>query len=223
MADAPPPLPNDQPDGGSATCPAGLHQLIEQCSFMKKAYLSAGAPLPRTRPDGFATLIRIIVDQQVSVHAGRAIWRKLETGLGTVTPKTVLEASDDTLRGGGLSRPKVRYSRALAHEVVENGLDLEALRSADDVTVMASLTRVTGIGRWTAEIYLMFALGRPDVWPAGDLALAVSAQRLMQLETRPTPKEMDEIAERWRPWRSTAALMLWYYYRFTGGPGAPGD
>ena len=203
--------------------PAGLHQLIDQCTHMRRAYETAGAPLARTREDGFQSLLRTIVDQQVSTHAGAAIWRKLGTVLGDVTPESVLAADEDTLRSGGLSRAKARYGKALADEIVSGRLDLIALRKASDADVMEQLTAVKGIGRWTAEIYLMFALGRPDVFPVGDLALLVAAGRLLGLEERPSQKEMEEIAETWRPWRSTAALMLWHYYRFSGGTGAPGE
>lgn len=202
--------------------PPGLFDLVDTCEHMARAYALAGAPLPRRRPDGFPALVNSIVGQQVSAHAGRAIWLKLENGLGEVSPETVLAAGPDKLRALGLSRPKAAYATGLAEAVTAGGLDLVALRDAPDEAVVESLTALKGIGQWTAEIYLMFALGRPDVMPSGDLALAEAAARLMGLSERPKPKELAAIADRWRPWRSTAALMLWYYYRFTGGPGAPG-
>jgi DNA-3-methyladenine glycosylase II len=199
----------------------GLLELVDQCEYMARAYAEAGAPLPRRRPDGFPAIVSSIIGQQVSAHAGAAIQRRVEAGLGTVSPAAVLAKSDDDLRAFGLSRPKVKYIRGVAEAVTAGDLDFDALRDAPDDAVLETLTRLKGIGQWTAEIYLMFALGRPDVMPSGDLALAESAARLMRLESRPKPKELAAIAERWRPWRSTAALMLWYYYRFTGGPGAP--
>lgn len=199
----------------------GLLELVDQCEHMARAYAEAGAPLPRRRPDGFSAIVSSIIGQQVSAHAGAAIQRRVEAGLGKVTPDAVLARSDDELRAFGLSRPKAAYIRGVAEAVEAGELDFDALRSAPDLEVLETLTRLKGIGQWTAEIYLMFALGRPDVMPSGDLALAESAARLMRLDARPKPKELAAIAERWRPWRSTAALMLWYYYRFTGGPGAP--
>tara|TARA_R110002072_G_scaffold167744_1_gene321195 strand:- start:385 stop:1005 length:621 start_codon:yes stop_codon:yes gene_type:complete len=199
----------------------GLLELVDQCEYMARAYAEAGAPLPRRRPDGFPAIVSSIIGQQVSAHAGAAIQRRVEAGLGTVTAEAVLARTDDELRAFGLSRPKVKYIRGVAEAVTAGDLDFAALHQAPDDAVLETLTRLKGIGQWTAEIYLMFALGRPDVMPSGDLALAESAARLMRLNTRPKPKELAVIAERWRPWRSTAALMLWYYYRFTGGPGAP--
>jgi len=199
----------------------GLLELVDQCEYMARAYAEAGAPLPRRRPDGFPAIVSSIIGQQVSAHAGAAIQRRVEAGLGNVSAEAVLAKSDDELRAFGLSRPKVKYIRGVAEAVTAGDLDFDSLRQAPDDDVLETLTRLKGIGQWTAEIYLMFALGRPDVMPSGDLALAESAARLMRLEARPKPKELAVIAERWRPWRSTAALMLWYYYRFTGGPGAP--
>ena len=199
----------------------GILELVDQCEFMARAYAEAGAPLPRRRPDGFPAIVASIIGQQVSAHAGAAIQRKVEAGLGGITAEAVLARDDDELRSFGRSRPKIKYIRGVAEAVAAGELDFEALRDAPDEAVLETLTRLKGIGQWTAEIYLMFALGRPDVMPSGDLALAEAAARLMRLEARPKPKELAGIAERWRPYRSTAALMLWYYYRFTGGPGAP--
>ena len=199
----------------------GLLELVDQCEYMARAYADAGAPLPRRRPDGFTALVSSIIGQQVSAHAGAAIQRRVEAGLGSVTAEAVLTKSEDELRSFGLSRPKIKYIRGVAEAVATGELDFDALRHAPDDEVLETLTRLKGIGQWTAEIYLMFALQRPDVMPSGDLALAESAARLMGLKARPKPKELAVIAERWQPWRSTAALMLWYYYRYTGGPGAP--
>ncbi len=180
---------------------------------MARALKIAGAPPPRLRNPGFATLLRIIVDQQVSVQAGAAIWKKLQTGLGTVNVKRVRACDEDTLRGFGLSRGKAHYAKGLADAVADHSLNLKALVDADDDSVRDQLIEIKGIGRWTAEIYLMFALGRGDVWPAGDLALAVAAERLLDLDRRPSPVELDKIAESWRPYRTSAAVLLWHYYR----------
>ncbi|HEX9569274.1 MAG TPA: DNA-3-methyladenine glycosylase 2 family protein, partial [Rhodospirillales bacterium] len=184
----------------------GLQALIERDADIARAFRLAGQPAPRKRPPGFASLLRIIVNQQVSQHAGQAIWRRLEDGLGVVSPKSVLGRPERRLHALGLSRAKARYARALAGMVVSRELDLNGLERLDDDAARAELTRVPGIGRWTADIYLMFALGRPDVGPAGDLALAVAAERRLGRKRRPSPKEMETIGHAWRPWRTAAAL-----------------
>ncbi|EKE74835.1 DNA-3-methyladenine glycosylase family protein [Oceanibaculum indicum] len=172
-----------------------------------------GAPDPRIAEPGFETLLGIILEQQVSVASGKAIRRKLEDALGDVTAETVGAAEDAVLVGCGFSRPKLRYARILAAEVAEGRLDLAGLAALPDEDAMARLTAITGIGRWTAEIYLMFALGRRDIWPAPDLALQVAAQHLKGLPARPDVRAMDDIAREWRPFRSGAALLLWRFYR----------
>lgn len=191
-----------------------LGRLERKCRFMRKALREAGAPPPRVRQPGFAALARIIVEQQVSVAAGAAIWNRLETGLGgAVTPAAVLALDgEEALRPFGLSRPKARYVRLLAEAVAAGTLDLEAIDGMSDAEAIVALTAIKGIGRWTAEIYLMFALGRMDLWPALDLALAEGAARLLTLEARPDAKALDEIGRRWAPHRSTAALVIWRYY-----------
>jgi len=165
-------------------------------------------PLPlRRRPDGFAQLLSAIVSQQVSVASARAIWAKLETA-GAVTPEAVLRLDQDGLRDLGLSRQKARYACALA----EAGIDYDALRAAPNDEVIKTLTAVTGIGVWTAEIYAMFSLGRADVFAPGDLALQESARMLFDLPDRPREKPLRQMAEAWSPWRSVAARALWAYY-----------
>ena len=191
---------------------SGLRALIDRDADLARAFKAAGAPASRQRPPGFASLLRIIINQQVSVAAGRAIWRSLEGGLAALTPEAVLAVPEDGLRGVGLSRAKAVYARELAAAVADGRLDLDGLEKQDDAEVLAQLTRIKGIGRWTAEIYLMFALDRPDIWPAGDLALAVAVERLLDLTERPGPKKLDSIAQGWRPWRSSAAVLLWHYY-----------
>lgn len=190
-----------------------LKALAKRCPHMAMAVADVGYPEPRDRDAGFASLLRIIVCQQVSNEAGAAIWRKLEGRLVDVTAEKVIRTRVATLRACGLSRPKVRYAKALAQAITKDGLDIDALASAPDDEVRARLTAVIGIGKWTADIYLMFALGRPDVMPGGDLALAVAAERMMGLSGRPTPVELEDIAERWKPHRTAAAVMLWHYYK----------
>lgn len=172
-----------------------------------------GAPVLRTRPSGFPALLRIIVEQQLSVASARAIWGRLEGMLGAVTPERVLGFDDGALRSVGLSRPKLVYARSLADAVMSGDLDSGRLAMLDDEAAIEELVRVKGIGRWTAEIYLLSALGRPDVWPVDDLAIATAAGRVKGLAKRPARSELLEIGEAWRPWRSVAARLLWHYFR----------
>ena len=177
------------------------------------ALKDAGWPGPRVLTPGFATLIRIIGDQQVSTAAGAAIWAKLKRAAGGhVTPPRLLKLGEAGLRASGLSSQKTRYALALAEAVEARTLSFTRLARADDQTVRDTLIAFKGIGPWTADIYLMFGMGRPDVWPAGDLGLQNAVQHLHALKTRPSAKDLDEIAEPWRPYRSSAAILLWHYY-----------
>ncbi len=165
-------------------------------------------PLPlRRKPEGFAELLSAIVSQQVSIASARAIWGRLEAA-GMVTQGAVLEAGDAGLRACGLSRQKIRYAQALAGA----GIDFDALAALPDEAVIATLVTVPGIGRWTAEIYVMFSLGRADVFAPGDLALQEAARVLFDLPARPGERELRAMAESWSPWRSVAARILWAYY-----------
>jgi DNA-3-methyladenine glycosylase II len=155
------------------------------------------------------TLVDAIVSQQISVKAAAAIMARLEAQLGEVTPERILAAEPEQLRAVGLSGQKVRYLRDLAERAAIGALDLVALPALDDDTVIAQLTAVKGIGRWTAEIYLMFALGRPDVLPADDLGLRYAVQQFYALPEPPPPAELRRIGERWRPYRSVASWYLW--------------
>ncbi|MCB1369327.1 MAG: DNA-3-methyladenine glycosylase 2 family protein [Rhodobacteraceae bacterium] len=166
-------------------------------------------PLPlRRRPDGFATLLSAIVSQQVSTAAATAIWGRVEALGAHHAPAALAAASDEALRGCGLSRQKIAYARAIA----ESGIDFEALRAMPDAELVAVLTRIKGVGVWTAEIYAMFSLGRADVFAPGDLALRDAAHRLFELEARPSEKALRELALDWSPWRAVAARLLWSYY-----------
>ncbi len=171
--------------------------------------LALTGPLPlRRRKDGFEALLSAIVSQQVSVAAGDAIWRRLKAA-GLTGPRRIARATDEELRACGLSRQKVRYARALS----EARLPYRTLREAPSEDVVAALVGVPGIGRWTAEIYVMFALGRADVFAPADLALQESARLLFDLEARPGEKELRVMAAAWSPWRGVAARLLWSYYR----------
>lgn len=171
-----------------------------------------GYPQPRIRERGYETLLRTIVGQQVSVAAAASIWRKLEAAIGEgIVPDALIAASDDALRGAGLSRQKASYARSLAEEVASGRLDLARLPE-DDEEAITALTAIKGVGRWSAEIYLLFAEGRPDIWPAGDLAVQIALGKLKGLETRPSEKLTRELAESWRPHRGAAAIFLWHHY-----------
>lgn len=180
-----------------------------------------GYPAPRVRPPGYETLLRTIVGQQVSVAAANAMWARLEGVLGaTDDPALLAAAPDAVLRAAGLSRQKMGYARSLAELLASGGLDLGAL-PAEDEEAIAALTRIKGIGRWSAEIYLLFAEERPDIWPAGDLAVQAEIGRLLGLEARPGEKELRALAEGWRPHRGAAAIFAWHHYKQNGKSGAP--
>ncbi|MBT8152430.1 DNA-3-methyladenine glycosylase 2 family protein [Epibacterium ulvae] len=170
--------------------------------------LELTGPLPlRRKPDGFAQLLSAIVSQQVSVAAANAIWNRMRDARLT-GPRKIMWASDEELRAVGLSRQKVKYARALA----EARIDFKALRDAPNHEVFATLTEVSGIGIWTAEIYAMFSLGRADVFAPGDLALQEATRVLFDLEARPKERALREMAEAWSPWRAVAARLLFAYY-----------
>ena len=174
-----------------------------------------GVPEPRKSEAGAQTLLRTIVGQQVSVAAARSMWSKLEAGYGAPPDlDLLLAASDEDLRAAGISRQKAGYIRSLAELVISGELDLHSLPE-DDEEAIALLTRIKGIGRWSAEIYLLFAEGRPDVFPAGDLAVLVEIGRLLGLKEKPTEKQLREIAEQWRPYRGAAAILAWHSYNST--------
>lgn len=171
-----------------------------------------GPPPLWERPTGFATLIHLILEQQVSLASAKAAFVKLQAALGEVEPHLLLTLNDDELKAIGFSRQKTRYARLLAEAVRDGQLDFAQLTELDDDGVRAVLTKLKGIGVWTADCYLLMALRRPDVWPHGDLALAVAWQRLKQLPERPSYAALGEVAERWRPWRAVAARLLWHNY-----------
>jgi DNA-3-methyladenine glycosylase II len=193
---------------------AGVRALRRKCAIMRLVHDTAGNPPLRLRPAGFEGLARIIVGQQLSVASANAIWNRTVAAVRPLEPRRLLALTDTGLAAAGLSRPKIRTLRAVA-EACRDGLDLAALEHASDEEVHAALTQVVGIGPWTADVYIMFCLGRADAWAPGDLALQIAAQRVMDLAERPTAEELREIGERWRPWRGVAARLLWAYYAAT--------
>lgn len=181
-----------------------------------QAIAQVGYPEPRIRPRGYETLLRTIVGQQVSFKAADAVWNKLVAALGDITqPQIVLDASEEALRACGFSRQKQGYARSLATLVANGTLDLHNLPTDDDAAI-ALLTEVKGIGRWSAEIYLLFAEGRPDIWPAGDLAVQIDVGAIMGFTERPGEKQVRDIGEAWRPYRGAAAIFAWHHYKTPG-------
>jgi DNA-3-methyladenine glycosylase II len=179
---------------------------------LRRVVQQFGAPPMWARESGFSTLLHIILEQQVSLASAKAAHNKLLEVASPITPLGFLKLDDATLRAAGFSRQKTAYGRNLAQSIVDGVLDLDALGSMDDAAVRSELVKIKGIGRWTADIYLLMVLRRADIWPAGDLALAVAAQKVKRLSTRPTPERLDEISAGWKPWRAVAARILWHYY-----------
>jgi DNA-3-methyladenine glycosylase II len=190
---------------------AGVKALRRKCATMRHVHDTAGDPPLRRGLAGFEGLARIVVGQQVSIASAAAIWGRTTAACQPFEPATLLRLTDTRLAGAGLSRPKIRTLRAIAGACA-NGLDLAALEGASDEEIRAALTAVVGIGPWTADVYIMFCLGRADAWAPGDLALQIAMQRAFALAARPDKDDMVTFAERWRPWRGVAARLLWAYY-----------
>jgi DNA-3-methyladenine glycosylase II len=202
-----------QPDAPDA-------DLIRQAREFLAAADPALAPLPaatpqfewRLRPSGYAGLVKFIVEQQVSTAAAASIWRRFEDGLGEVTPARVLDFDEEGLKSFGLSRPKARYAREIATAHIDGRFDFDTLHALADDEAVAALTALKGIGRWTAETYMMFCHGRLDVFPGGDVALQEAMRWADRAEVRPTEKEAYVRAEAWKPYRGVAAHLLWRCY-----------
>ena len=202
---------------------AALKRLVKRDRDFAGIEKAAG-PLPwRQRPGGFPGLLNAIVGQQISNLAAAAIWRRVAALPGALEPAGLLLLSDEALRGAGLSRPKVAHARSLAAAFAEGRLTTAGLAAMEDEDAIATMVSVRGLGRWTAEVYLLFALGRHDVFPAGDLALAASAAHLKSLESRPAPAVLRALAEDWRPYRALAARLLWHHWRHVTGRPAMDD
>ncbi len=173
-----------------------------------------GGPLVRdfSRPAGFAGLLRIIVEQQLSTHAAASLWRKLEERAPGITTESYLTLDTVALKECGFSGRKIEYGRILAQSIGSGRLDLDAVHAMDDEEAIEALVALKGIGRWSAEIYLMMALNRPDLWPVDDLAIKLGVQRLKGWSETPTRAQLIAVAEPWRPYRSLAAKLVWHHY-----------
>jgi DNA-3-methyladenine glycosylase II len=192
---------------------AGIDRLARVDADVARALERIGYPAPRQRQPGFATLLRIMVAQQLSTRSAAAIWARVEQAcLPVVTAESFLKLEEAAFRTIGFSRQKMAYGRSLAEAVASGALDLEALAALPEDEAIAAIAAQRGFGRWSAEIYLLFALGRADIFPADDLGLQIGMQRLKRLETRPNRKAMDQLAEPWRPLRGCGAIFLWHVY-----------
>ncbi len=193
---------------------AGLRVLAGRDGRIGRVLAEVGEPPMALRGAGFGALLRAVAAQQVSAASARAIWGRLEAAVGgEVTAGAVLGLGEVGLRAAGFSRPKVRYALDMAETLVSGQASLAAIAAMPDEEAIAALTAFKGVGRWTAEVWLLFGLGRPDIWPAGDLALNSALQRTLALATRPTPAESAELTRIWSPHRSAAALLHWHLYR----------
>lgn len=190
----------------------GVEALGERDPDLARLLAEHGAPALWQRPPGFPSLVLFILEQQVSLASAAAAYRRVRTRIVRMTPVGVLASTPEELRLDGVSRQKDRYLRALAAAVESGGLDLEGLDTLDDGAVRVALTALPGIGPWTADVYLLACLGRPDVWPVDDRALQVATAESLGLTVVPAPAELELLGERWRPVRSTAARILWHGY-----------
>ncbi|HVG21770.1 MAG TPA: DNA-3-methyladenine glycosylase 2 family protein [Blastocatellia bacterium] len=189
-----------------------LRVLSDRDSDLAQILKELGPPPMWSREPGFPTLVHIILEQQVSLASAKAAYDRLLVAVSPLTPEGFLGLDDATLKAVGFSRQKISYARGLAGSIVAGRLDLASLSVMDDESVRRELLKVKGVGNWTVDIYLLMALRRPDVWPSGDLALAVAVQNVKRLSSRPTQDELAIIGAEWTPWRSVAARILWHYY-----------
>lgn len=194
------------------TLPHALTALAAMDADLAGVLALHGSPPLWAREPGFPTLIHIILEQQVSLASARAAFDRLLAVAAPLTPERFLVVDEATLRAIGFSRQKSGYARHLARVILEGKLDVDNMVNQDDGTIRTALLAIKGIGPWTADIYLLMALRRPDIWPTGDLALQVAMQQVKRLPQRPTPAQMEELAEPWRPWRAVAARLLWHHY-----------
>lgn len=190
-----------------------MEALAELDADIAQAYAQIGAPAPRHRPPGFGTFLSTIVSQQISTEAASAIMGRVIARLPEVSAQGILCVDDQDLRQAGLSYRKIEYAKGLAEAVVRGEFDVDSLGTLSDEDAIQTISSMRGFGRWSAEIYLMFSLGREDVFPADDLALQVALQRLKKVPQKLTPKRARDLVSHWTPWRSVGSLFLWHYYR----------
>ena len=195
------------------TLKRGLDAVAEQDPQVAAGLALVGYPEPRLSDHGFATLLNIIISQQISKEAAASIRGRVEALYPSGTAADFLTLSEEELRGAGFSRPKVAYARGLAEAIEDGRLDIAVLADMTDDEAVAAITALKGFGRWSAEIYCMFALRREDLFPGEDIALQEAMRRLKGLEARPTAKQARALAEAWSPWRSPMSVFLWHYYR----------
>jgi DNA-3-methyladenine glycosylase II len=190
----------------------GVRALSKRDPDLASIVLAHGPPPLWSRKPGFATLVHIILEQQVSLASARAAFDRLQIALKRVTPGRFLTLNDQELKTIGFSRQKTGYCRELAGSIMARQFQPRALEQMTDDQAREALLNLKGVGEWSADIYLLMALGRPDIWPSGDLALAVAAHDIKQLQARPSPQELQRLGEAWRPWRAVAARLLWHHY-----------
>ena len=212
-------MPPKRLDGASLA--RGVGALSKVDPDLARVVRAHGAPPMWEREPGFPALVLTILEQKISLDSARAVFDRLLALAPALTPRALLALDDSALRLAGFSRQKALYCKLAARSIVEGHLDLDALERLDDDAARAALVALKGVGPWTADIYLLRCLRRPDVWPSGDLALALAAREIKRLAARPTPAELDALAEPWRPWRSVAARILWNHYLHRSGRDAP--
>jgi len=194
-----------------------LEELVRRDKDLGRAYARAGPPPLRARTTGFATLLGAICAQQISTAAARTVRERLQARAGEMTPENILGLREADLRAAGLSRQKASYAQGLAEAILSGGLNLRRVHRMADEDAIAEITRIKGLGRWSAEMYLLFALRRPDIWPVDDLGVVIAVQHVKGLNDRPGRAQMAEIGEAWRPWRSAAARLMWHYLHHVRG------
>ena len=193
----------------------GVAELSRRDPHLAAVVARHGAPPLWDRPPGFGTLVQIILEQQISLSAGRAAYGRLERLAGAVTPERVAALTEIELRGAGLTRQKSAYIRELAQAIVAGEFDPDGLAVLDDEEARAALIKLRGVGAWTADIYLLMALGRADIWPSGDLALVAAIREVKRLRSLPSSDRIGRITRTWSPWRAVAARVLWHHYLST--------
>ncbi|MBC8277111.1 MAG: DNA-3-methyladenine glycosylase 2 family protein [FCB group bacterium] len=189
-----------------------IKQLCAEDADLKQIIAEFGVPEMRVRKPGFSTLIYIILEQQVSLASARAVFDRLQKIWNPADAETFLKIEDQALRDTGFSRQKIQYTKIAAKAILADEIDLEKCSGMTDELVRDSLMKLKGIGRWTADIYLMMAMRRPDIWPGRDLAIIKAMQNIKGFDSIPTETEMKQISDNWRPFRSAAAMILWHYY-----------